>query len=260
MHRFLTVVIISLIALINFSVSATNLTGKITVSKKFIEQLDQLRKDSESSTARGYWNEPNGVRPLASERVDLPSDIGVAIFREGAPEPEADPVLSLNVLTGSLERNVVIIRPKSRIKFIMKSPFDHELYAAGKHDFKPQKQGSNSFRPIDFYSAGVFEVRCKLFPHFQGWIVATPATYVPEISSSGAFAVEDMEEGKYTLKVFFRGRWIVEKKFEVSGKKQEIAVTLKKMDGAPDDDSAADEETDTAEKTDETAEKKETNN
>lgn len=195
-------------------------------------QLDELRKQAEDPNTRGYWSEPNGVRPIAPVRFDFSSDIGVAIFKEGADEPKADPVLSLNVLTGSLEKNVVVIRPKSRVKFIMKSPYDHELFAPGKHDFKPQKQGNNSFRPIDFYSEGVFEVKCKLFPHFQGWVVATPATYVPDVNSSGSFSIEDMEEGKYTLKVFFKGKWIVEKKFEVSGKKQEVAVELKSIDGA----------------------------
>lgn len=231
MQRILTVLIISLGMLAGTSSLATTLSGKIAVSKKFIEQLDTLRKEAESNNARGYWNEPNGIRPVSPVRFDLSSDIGVALFREGAPEPKADPVLSLNVLTGALEKNVVVIRPKSRIKFVMKSPYDHELFAPGKHDFKPQKQGSNSFRPVDFYSPGVFEVKCKLFPHFQGWIVATPATYVPKVSQSGTFTEEDIEEGKYTLKVFFRGKWIVEKEFEVSGKKQEVSVTLEDVNG-----------------------------
>ncbi|MBN2716516.1 MAG: hypothetical protein JXX14_11735 [Deltaproteobacteria bacterium] len=244
MQKVLMVFIIPLIMLMGTIVSATVLSGKISVSPKFIEQLDALRKQSENNDFRGYWNEPNGVRPVASVRFDLSSDIGVALFREGAPEPKADPVLSLDVLTGALEKNVVVIRPKSRIKFVMRSPFDHELYAPGKHDFKPQKQGSNSFRPIDFYSAGVFEIKCKLFPHFQGWIVATPATYVPKLSQSGTFTEEDVEEGKYTLKVFFRGKWILEKKFEVSGKKQEVAFELKDVNGVPagDDDAKSDSE------------------
>ncbi|MBN2670864.1 MAG: hypothetical protein JXX29_04295 [Deltaproteobacteria bacterium] len=231
MRKVLMVLMIPLVVGFSASAAATTLSGKISVSKKFMEQLDAARKETEKAQVRGYWNEPNGIRPVAPVRFDLSSDIGVAIYMDGAKDPKPDPVLSLNVLTGSLEKNVVVIRPQSRIKFIMKSPFDHELYAPGKHDFKPQKQGNNSFRPIDFYSAGVFEVKCKLFPHFQGWVVATPATHVPEVNKSGAFTVEDMEEGKYTLKVFFRGKWIVEKKFEVSGKKQEIAVTLNDVSG-----------------------------
>lgn len=231
MQRYLIVLIIPLVASFSISAAAATLSGKISVSKNFLEQLDEQRKETEKNSVHGYWNEPNGVRPVAPVRVDLSSDIGVAIFREGAEDPKADPVLSLNVMTGSLEKNVVVIRPQSRIKFVMKSPFDHELYAPGKHDFKAQQQGSNSFRPIDFYSAGIFEVKCKLFPHFQGWVVATPATYVPEVSKSGTFTVDDVEEGKYTLKVFFRGQWIVAKKFEVSGKKQEIAVELQRISG-----------------------------
>lgn len=231
MQRYLMVLFIPLVALFSMPVFATTFSGKISVSKKFIEQLEEFRKETDKASLRGYWNEPNGIRPVGPVRFRLDSDIGVALFREGAPEPKADPVMSLNVLTGGLEKNVVLVRPKSRIKFFMSSPFDHELYASHKHDFKPQQQGNNSARPIDFYSAGIFEVKCKLFPHFQGWVVATPATYVLKVSKTGVFSLEDVEEGKYTIKVFFRGKWILEKKLEITGKKQDVALELKDASG-----------------------------
>ena len=236
MHRFLAILLPFLIGFAISPANATDLSGKLSLSKKFIEQLVDAEASDDNSKARGYWNDPNGVKPVSPPRIDLSSDFGVALFKDDGGEPKPDPVTSVKVRTGSLEKSVIVIRPKSRIKFIMKSPFDHELYAPHKHDFKPQVQGSNSFRPIDFYSAGIFEVKCKLFPHFQGWVVVVPASHVIDVSSSGSFKVDDLEPGKYTLKVFFRGGWIYEKKINVEGRKQDVKVELKKISAQKGDD------------------------
>jgi len=209
---------------VSLPVGATDIVGKVTVTAKFIEQLDSLEQQSEG--ARGYWNEPNGVKAIAPPTVNPASDFGVVLVKDGQGDMPADEVKSLNVLTGRLEKTVTVIRPKSRIKFIMRSPFDHELYSPGKHDFKPQMQSANTFRPIDFYSAGVFEVKCMLFPGLKGWIVVFPATRILELDDSGAFKVDDLAPGKYHLKVFFNGGWIHDQLVEVDGSRQEIAVEL----------------------------------
>jgi hypothetical protein len=214
------------------SALATKLTGTLAVTDKFVEKVDALKKKRAKKITRGYWNEPNPLKQIAPPKVDLSSDFGVVLFKEGADKPKADPVKTVKVYTGSLEKNVTVIRPTSRIKFLMTDPYDHELYSPGKHDFKPQKQAQNSFRPVDFYSAGIFEVKCKLIPHLHGWIVVVPATYVLEVKKNGNFELNDLDSGKYKIKVFFDGNWIYEKKFNIE-REREVKIDIKLKDIAP---------------------------
>ena len=226
MYRTLLVFLVLLLEVTAFSANATDLYGKVSISGKFIESLMKNSNSSDTVTLRGYWNEPNGVLPIAPPSIKISSDFGVVLFRDGADKPKADSVQSVNVLTGKLEKNVIVIRPESRIKFIMRSPFDHELYSPAKHDFKPQLQGNNSFRPVDFYTPGIFEVKDKLIPHFLGWVVVTPATYVLKVDNSGTFKFDGAEPGDYKIKVFYKGKWIYEKAFTVDGRKRELNITL----------------------------------
>ena len=91
--------------------------------------------------------------------------------------------------------------------------------------FPPERQSRNAFRPIDFPKEGVFEIHCKLFSHFKGWIVVTKSTDVLTVDTKGAFTLEEMEPGKYTIKVSHRGAWIHEKSFEIT-KEREIQVEI----------------------------------
>ncbi|MBN2804526.1 MAG: hypothetical protein JXR91_15635 [Deltaproteobacteria bacterium] len=226
MYKIVTILLVLSIQVIVSSVHATDLTGKISLTNEFMQQLMTTEDNSEINNAKGYWNEPNGIKPIAPPRVDLSSDFGVVLVREGETSPKGDEVKSVDVLTGKLDQSVIVVRPQSRVKFIIRSPFDHELYSPFKHDFKPQKQGNNSFRPIDFYTPGIFEIKDKLFPHFQSWVVVTPATYILKIDKDGTFKFAGAEPGNYSLKVFFKGHWIYNKTVIIDGKKQEINASL----------------------------------
>lgn len=207
--------------------SATKLNGKIVVTKELREALADKESKARDPKLSGYWNEPNGVHQVAPPKVDPSSDLGIVIYREGAKAPEADKVKSVKVHTGSLEKNVVVIRPGTRIKFVSVDPYDHSLYSPELEAFGPEKQSRKAFRPIDFKDKGIYSVRCELLTNFEGWIVVSPATYVVEASSNGSFTMEDMEPGKYKIKVFLEGEWIHEQEFEIPEKGKEAKVEVK---------------------------------
>jgi len=221
---------------------ATKVNGKIVVTQKLRESL----ADAESRDPRtsGYWNEPNGLRQVDPPMVDPSKDLGVIIMKEGATAPAADEVTTVEVKAGSLARNVVVVRPGSRIKFLNVDPFDHSLYSPGMDGFGPEQQSRKAFRPIDFKAEGIHEIRCKLLTHFKGWVVVTPATMVLEVKESGEFTLEEMEPGKYTVKVFLAGRWFHEQSFEVTGKEKEQLIEVKLDAPAGDDGKTGDRKTD----------------
>ncbi|NLN62445.1 MAG: hypothetical protein GX146_06150 [Myxococcales bacterium] len=204
--------------------AAAKINGKLSLAPAFLEKYEATHNEADKAF-RGYWNDPNAIQPIAPLSLALHSDFGVVLLRDGAPEPKPDPIRTVQVFAGALEQNVIVIRPQSRIKFHSVDPLDHDLYASDKHDFKPQQMAQNSVRPVDFYSAGLFEVRCTLMPHFSAWIVVEPATYVAELKRDGAFQIDAAEPGEYTVKVFFRGQWIHERKLTIRDEK-EVQVTI----------------------------------
>lgn len=232
MLRFMGVAIALLLSLSAIDANATKLSGKIVITAKFRDALAALEKQSDEGKMRGYWNDPNGMKQVLPPLVDPSSDFAVVVYKKDAPAPKPDKIQTVNVLAGAMERNVVALRPGSRLKFVMMDPFDHELYSPGMDEFAPQKQAQRSFRPVDFKSEGIFEVRCKLMPHFKGWVVIAAATQIPTMKKDGTFALDDLEEGSYTIKVFFGGKWIKEKKFKVEKRQREVEVEIKLEDPA----------------------------
>jgi plastocyanin len=201
---------------------ATKVTGKIVVTREFREALDSAaKKNEEGPQAASYWNEPNGLLPVEPPRVDPAADLGVVLFQEGAPAPAPDSVATVPVRAARLEKSVVVVRPGSTLRFNNVDPFDHELYSPTVEAFKPERQAKGAFRPIEFKAEGTYEVRCKMMPHFLGWVVAVPATLVLALNKAGEFALEDLAPGKYTIRIFHGGAWVHEESFVVEDKREQ---------------------------------------
>ncbi|MCK9459765.1 MAG: hypothetical protein M0R80_09020 [Proteobacteria bacterium] len=228
-------VLISAVLLLSLAIGAraeaAKVVGKIAVTDQFRQAL--VDEDAKAPTAvkPGYWNEPNAVRNVEPPFVVPKTDLGIVLIREGAPPPKAEPV-EVDVRAGGLDKDVVVVRPGAAVKFRGVDPFDHELYVPGFDDFKPEKQSRGSFRTIEFAREGVYEVRCRLMPHFRGWIVVTNATFVLSADGSGGFSQDGLAVGDYTLRVFFRGKWVHEQKIKIESERGDVPVEVK-LDKAP---------------------------
>jgi plastocyanin len=211
---------------------AAKVVGKVAVTEQFRRALADEDAKAPTAAKPGYWNEPNAVRDVEPPYVAPGSDLGIVLVHEGAPAPKADDPVEVDVRAGGLARNVVVVRPGATVKFRSVDPFDHELYVPDYDDFKPEKQSRGSFRTIGFAKEGVYEVRCRLMPHFRGWIVVTNATFVLPADGGGAFSQDGLAVGDYTLRVFFRGRWIHEQKLKIENERGDVPVEVK-LDKAP---------------------------
>lgn len=209
------------------SAEAAKVVGKITVTAAFRQALADEESKAAGQLRSGYWNEPNSVRDVEPPYVDPSSDFGIALFPDGSIAGKPDDLTEVDVRAGGLDRNVVVVRPGTAVKFRSVDPFDHELYVESFDDFKPEKQSRGSFRTIEFASEGVYEVRCRLMPHFRGWVVVTKAPFVIKADAAGAFSQDGLAPGKYTLRVFFRGRWIAEQKLEIDSERGDFPVEVK---------------------------------
>ncbi|MCP4195552.1 MAG: hypothetical protein GY762_00230 [Proteobacteria bacterium] len=214
------------------AVEAAGLTGKVVVSSKLQEEINKKKKSESKNTY--YWNLENGILPIRGERINLSRDIAVVLFDADATESKPDKLKSVKVHAGAMERNVVVTRPGSTIRFRNVDPMDHELYCADMPSFEPERQSNGSFRPIRFESEGIFEVRCKLVPHFKGYVVVTKGIQVIPVSGDGTFSLNNVSAGKYTLKVFFDGEWIHKQSFKVpDDRRREVNLQVKLAPAKP---------------------------
>ena len=229
--RFLIPAALALSLAVGTRAEAAKVVGKITVTDEFRRAI---LDDAKAPTAvkPGYWSEPNGVRDVEPPFVTPSSDLGVVLIREGAPTPKPDEAIEVDVRAGGLAKNVVVVRPGTAVKFRSIDPFDHELYVPAFDDFKPEKQSRGAFRTVEFAREGVYEVRCQLMPHFRGWIVVTAATFVLSAEANGAFSIDGLAVGKYTLRIFCRGKWILEQSFTIENERGDFPVEVK-IDKAP---------------------------
>jgi len=197
-------------------VQAASVIGKVVITSEFrkaIAELEHQKVDTEKSC---YWNEPNGIIPVRSPYIDPTSDIGVVIINENGKPPGPDELSTVKVHAGAMERKVVITRPGSTVRFRNVDPFEHELYSPTMSNFKPERQSNGAFRPIEFPKEGIYEIRCKLMSHFKAYVVSTTANIVVSVRRDGTFIVKNVGQGKYTLKVFYGGKWIHKQPFQVA--------------------------------------------
>ena len=205
---------------------ATKVSAKFTLSKEYRDAMEAAESSQASNGKDCYWKLPNSILPTAPPKAEFGDDIVAVLMKDDAPDPKPDEVVSYNVHAGRLEKNVIVTRPGSSVKLLNVSPFNQELYSPDLSSFKPEAQSTNSFRLIDFPSEGVFEVRSKRFPHFKGYVVVTKGATV-DLKDDGTMT-EDLEPGKYTLKVFHDGKWVHKQSFAVEGGRMEpLTVTIK---------------------------------
>ncbi len=216
---------------------ATKMSGKVMIKNSFVEALEKKDHERAKGSKAYYWQLPNGLLPVRPPRLSLSGDIAVVLFKENGDDSSPDSKKKIIVETGQLERNVIVTRPGSTLEFMNESPYVHELYSPELPNFKPEAQSKGAFRPIEFKNEGIFEVRCKRMPGFLGYVVVTGGEDVA-VKSDGTFA-DEIEPGKYTLKVFFDGAWIHKQSFTAEERKMDpLSVTLT----APSSSAEADEQ------------------
>jgi len=224
-----------------FSISAMAVTvsGKVEVTPQLLEKLAAADNvDPNAANRPYYWNVPNGILPVIPPRIDLSSDIAIIVSKDDKEANASDPLRTVKVYAGSMETDVIITRPGSTIRFRNVDPFDHELYSPQLQGFQPERQSNGSFRPMEFQQEGVFEIRCKLIPHFKSYLVVTKALRAAQANKDGTFALENMTPGKYTVKVFYDGAWIYEEPFVIGGQQREAKLEIKLKPGGADADKA----------------------
>jgi plastocyanin len=60
-------------------------------------------------------------------------------------------------------------------------------------------------RPFKFTQAGVVPLLCNVHPEMSGYLVVSPTPYFAETDASGAYKIENVPDGKYTVVAWHQG-------------------------------------------------------
>ncbi|HVK82975.1 MAG TPA: hypothetical protein VM513_02660 [Kofleriaceae bacterium] len=185
-------------------IAAANVAGAGTVIGKL--ELPSAPERPPSGT-RGFLDRVEN--PLApARRLAVTAEMIVVL--EGA-KPSAPGQVTWELVGDSFARRVVgvplgaevviknVTRNTARTLVAAEDP---KLIPAGPIN----PTGSKSFRPA---AAGqVFTVGDKDAPHLKGVLVVVDSPYVANVDDNGKFEIDNVAEGSYKLRVFYKNAWL----------------------------------------------------
>jgi hypothetical protein len=89
----------------------------------------------------------------------------------------------------------------------------------------PAPTPAGQSRTQKFYAVGEYRIRDEEYPHVEATVLVVQSPYVTRLDEKGAFKL-DVPEGKYTIKVFWRDKWVLSQPLEVTGRATEVNLQV----------------------------------
>lgn len=201
-----------LLACLGGAALAGPVKGKVTLSA---EQKSGRR-------FRGYWRVENGVVPV--QPASSPGDTVVVLqgFKGQMPPPKT---VTIEIANLAPNPPLVVIGEGSVIEFKNSDKVPHDLSAVEQPSLMPlERLLPDKVRRQRFAEAGAYLIRCAEYPHIAISVVVVNTPFVVATDDKGNFKLPDVPDGKGTLRVWSRGRWVHEEPIEVAGKPLDVQV------------------------------------
>jgi hypothetical protein len=172
-----------------------------------------------------HWRVENGVLPIGPRVPDPRVDVIVVL--EGAPNPKTQlPNVTMALHGLRLDPRVAVIPIGGTIEFKNDDRVPHTLFVEKATTLMPATPTpAGQTRAQKFYAVGEYRIRDEEYPHVEGTILVVQTPYVVRVDEKGNFKL-DVPEGKYTLKVFWRDKWVATQPLEVTGRTSEVTVQV----------------------------------
>jgi hypothetical protein len=201
--------------------------GKLLGLDKLMNPVWQEARDVGSH--RFSWREPSPT--VRSEFRSLfayaPKEVCVAAIASSAQQPPALPLL-ITVGGGRTTPVTVVVAPGTRLHFENRDPFSHKLYGVGQTTFPPGETAALGARDWTAPGPGRYEIRDELAPSIRSWVIVEPnVAAIAYPNTQGAFNIQPLSPGEYTLKVFFAGNPVgTPKTFVLGGAVVDVALPV----------------------------------
>jgi plastocyanin len=195
--------------------SATTVRGTVT-----------LPPEPRSPDHDAHWRVENGMIAIGPRVPDSRTEVIVAL--EGPAEKDAKvpntTTVSLHGLR--LDPRVVVVPVGGTVEFKNDDRVPHTLYVEHATSLmKPEPTPAGQARSQRFFAAGEYRIRDEEYPHVDGVVLVLKTPYFARLDEKGQFKIE-LPEGKYTLRVFFRDRWVATQALEVGSRATEVTVQV----------------------------------
>jgi hypothetical protein len=148
----------------------------------------------------------------------------VVLEPQKAAAPPAAKV-TVNARALRLEPKVVVAAVGSTCEFKNEDRLPRTLFMKGGEDVMAREPTAmGAVRTLKLTAAGEYQVRDADYPHATTTLVVVDTPFFGRSDDKGSFKIE-APDGKYTLKVFFRGAWAASQPVEV-GRGGEVLVRL----------------------------------
>jgi hypothetical protein len=172
-----------------------------------------------------HWRVENGILPIAPRMPDPHLDV-VVVLDNAAPHKESLPNATVELRGLRLDPRVAFISVGGTVEFKNLDRVPHVLYVERATSMMPPTPTpAGQTRAQKFFAAGEYPLRDDEYPHVEGTVLVLATPYVARLDEKGGFKLE-VPEGKYTMRVFWRGAWVVQQPLEVGPRTTEVTVQV----------------------------------
>lgn len=136
------------------------------------------------------------------------------------PAPTEHPVVDQRNL--AFQPHVTIVQRGTTVDFLNSDSVSHNVFwtsiSGNKklgHNLGTWPQGEK--RPFKFDNPGVVPILCNVHPEMTAFIVVVPTPYFAQTDATGAYKIENVPDGSYTLTAWHEGKKSASKPVTVSG-------------------------------------------
>jgi hypothetical protein len=183
-----------------------------------------LSPESRAPESSGSWRVENGVLPVTSRALDR-GELMV-VLDGGPPKESPPPTITVELHGMRLDPRMVVTTPGATLSIKNSDRVPHTLYADSATSVIPaQPMPVGQTRTVKIDAIGQYRIRDQEYPHVEGTVLITLSPYAASVDDKGAFKIE-APEGKYTLRVFWRGLEVVTQPLDVGSRTTEVAISV----------------------------------
>ena len=136
------------------------------------------------------------------------------------PAPDKQPVMDQKGLL--FQPHIMVVQQGTTVQFLNSDNVQHNVFwpsiggdKKSGHNLGTWPKGEK--RPFKFDHPGVAPLLCNVHPEMAGYIVVSPSPYFAETDDSGAYTIENVPDGTYTVTVWHEGAKTQTKSITVTG-------------------------------------------
>jgi plastocyanin len=157
----------------------------------------------------------NGILPIAPPLVSPMSEV-VVVLEGPTTSASWSGNITMEVAGADFLPRVVPVLVGTTVEFKNGDRTPYTIYSPENGAFFGKEEtAAGKSRKIKFLAPGVFPVRTDEYPHMEGAVLVLKSNLYARPDERGAFKIDGVPEGKYTLRVFFRGTFVHEQPLEV---------------------------------------------